>query len=156
MALGSKCVGHQRSRKHSCGHVHKIEPCVAAPHAGRGFTCRRLALCWGRRRIPTAGRGCTPPGGAASSAAASRGPSGDTTKPSQKQTEKRRQDMKSVCVRACTHPCLEKLVVDLEEARQLHTNLLHGDCDKAHVPVQTTHFLLQELDQKLCNQTALS
>lgn len=59
-----------------------------------------------------------------------------------------------VCVR--THPCLEKLVVDLKEARQLHTDLLHGDRDEAHVPVQTTHFLLQELDQKLCSKKAVS
>lgn len=52
----------------------------------------------------------------------------------------------------CTHPRLEKLVVDLEEPRQLHADLLHGDRDKAHVPVQTTHFLFQELDQELCKQ----
>lgn len=60
-----------------------------------------------------------------------------------------------VCVYTHAHPCLEKLVVDFEEARQLHTDLLHGDRDEANVPVETTHFLLQELDQKLCNQTAL-
>lgn len=137
------------SRKHSCGHVQR-------PLQDGGFTCRRSALCWGRRRIPTAAHVCTPPSGGASSAAASRGPAGDETKAESETNWEKDGKERSVSVCARTHPCLEKLVVDLEEAGQLHADLLHGDRDEAHVPVQTTHFLLQELDQKLCNQATLS
>lgn len=44
-----------------------------------------------------------------------------------------------------TYPGLEELVVDFQKTWQLHSDLLHGGGDEAHVPVQPTHFLLQEL-----------
>lgn len=43
---------------------------------GTAITCHRLVLCWDRPRILTAARGYTPPGGAVSSVAANRDPTG--------------------------------------------------------------------------------
>lgn len=48
------------------------------------------------------------------------------------------------------YPCFEELVVHLQETRQLHSDLLHGGGDEAHVPVESAHLLLQILHQELC------
>lgn len=51
-----------------------------------------------------------------------------------------------------TYPCLEELVVDLQQTGELYSYLLHGEGDKAHVPIQMTHLLLQKLHQEFWRQ----
>lgn len=48
------------------------------------------------------------------------------------------------------YPRFKELVVNLQETRQLQSNLQHGGGDETHVPVQPTHFLFQKPDEELC------